>query len=174
MDQVHVAAPPVGVWTTPLEREFSAQFPSVLNYVARLIDNAEAAPAIACEAFREAVERSSDLAQPAARAEVLRQATELGRQAARPRRWFRRRRQAPVELAGFPDPEARRALRRDTVQRALSAMSFEGRATILLRDYVKLSYDELGQVLGIPPRKLVHVLDRSRAEFAEIYDYIRF
>ena len=158
MDQAPVATPAAGVWTTPLEREFSAQFPPLLNYVVRLVDDVEAAPTIACEAFRQGLQRTGDLTQPGARAEILRQATELSRQWLRPRRWFRRRAQAGLALSGFPEPDARRALRRDTVQRALSAMSF----------------DELGEVLAIPPRKLVHVLDRSRAEFAEIYDYIKF
>ena len=174
MDQAPVATPTAGVWTTPLEREFTSQFPPLLNYVVRLVDDVEAAPAIACEAFRQALQRSRDLAQPGVRAEVLRHATELSRQALRPRRWFRRRPQPGVALTGFPEPEARRALRRDTVQRALSAMSFEGRAAVLLRDYLKLPYDELALVLGVPPRKLVHVMDRSRAEFSEIYDYIKF
>lgn len=174
MDQAPVATPTAGVWTTPLEREFSAQFPPVLNYVVRLIDDVEAAPGIACEAFRQGLQRSRDLAQPGARAEVLRHATDLSRQFLKPRRWFRRRAQPGLALTGFPEAEARRALRRDTVQRALSAMSFEGRAALLLRDYLKLPYEELGQVLEVPPRKLVHALDRSRAEFAEIYDYIKF
>jgi DNA-directed RNA polymerase specialized sigma24 family protein len=174
MDQAPVATPAAGVWTTPLEREFSAQFPPLLNYVVRLTDDVEAAPAIACEAFRQGLQRAGDLTQPGARAEVLRQATELSRQWLRPRRWFRRRPQTGLALSGFPEPDARRALRRDTVQRALSAMSFDGRAALLLREYLKLSYDELADVLGVPSRKLVHVLDRSRAEFAEIYDYIKF
>jgi DNA-directed RNA polymerase specialized sigma24 family protein len=174
MDLTYAAAPPVGAWTTPLEREFSVQFPPVLSYVVRLVDDVEAAPGIACEAFRLALERSSDLVQPGASAEVLRHATELSRLSRRPRRWFRRRQLPSLVLTGFPEHEARRALRRDTVQRALTAMSFDGRAALLLRDYLKLSYEDVAQVLGIPPRKLVHVLDRSRAEFAEIYDYIKF
>jgi DNA-directed RNA polymerase specialized sigma24 family protein len=174
MDQAPVATPSAGVWTTPVEREFSAQFPLILNYVVRLIDDVEAAPGIACEAFRQALQRTGDLSPAGSRAEVVRQATELSRQWLRPRRWFRRRPQAALALTGFPEVDARRALRRDTVQRALSAMSFEGRAALLLREFLKLSYDELSEVLGVPSRKLVHVLDRSRAEFAEIYDYIKF
>jgi hypothetical protein len=39
---------------------------------------------------------------------------------------------------------------------------------------VRLSYDELTDVVDMAPRKLVHALDRSRAEFGEIYDYIKF
>jgi len=77
MDQAPVATPTAGVWTTPLEREFSAQFPPLLNYVVRLVDDVEAAPTIACEAFRQGLQRTGDLTQPGARAEILRQATEL-------------------------------------------------------------------------------------------------
>jgi DNA-directed RNA polymerase specialized sigma24 family protein len=108
------------------------------------------------------------------RVDVLRVATELSRQSLRPRRWFRRNRSLQITLEGFPQAEARRALRRDTVQRALSALPFEARSMILLRDFVKLSYDELAEVVDVAPRKLVHALDHSRAEFGEIYDYIKF
>lgn len=79
-----------------------------------------------------------------------------------------------IDLPDFPQAEARRVLRRDTVQRALTAMPFEARAIVLLRDFVKLSYDELADVVEVSPPKLVHVLDRSRAELGEIYDYIKF
>jgi DNA-directed RNA polymerase specialized sigma24 family protein len=53
-------------------------------------------------------------------------------------------------------------------------MPLDARAAVLLRDFVRLSYEELSQVLDIPVRKLVHALDRSRAELGEIYDYIKF
>ena len=77
-------------------------------------------------------------------------------------------------LEGFPRQEASRALRKDTIQRALAAMPLDARAAVLLRDFVRLSYEELSEVLDIPVRKLVHTLDRSRAELGEIYDYIKF
>src|ERR1700738_2228751 len=57
---------------------------------------------------------------------------------------------------------------------ALTALPFDARAMVLLRDFVKLSYDELADVVDVAPRKLVHALDRSRAELGEIYDYIKF
>jgi DNA-directed RNA polymerase specialized sigma24 family protein len=60
------------------------------------------------------------------------------------------------------------------VQRALTALPFDARAMILLRDFAKLSYDELADVVDVAPPKLVHALDRSRAELGEIYDYIKF
>src|ERR671937_221077 len=91
-----------------------------------------------------------------------RAATVLSRQAVRPHRWFRRRHRGHLlTLEGFPQPEARRALRRATVQRALSAMPFEARAIVLLRDFAKLSYDELAEIVDLAPRKLIHALDRS-------------
>ena len=176
MDQVHVEAPAFSARAASVEREFYSDFPLVLNYVARLMDDIDGAAAITCAAFRQVADglRHRPPGEGMRRAEVLRAATELSRQSLRPRRWFRRRHSIQVNLEGFPQAEARRALRRDTVQRALSALPFEARAMILLRDFVKLSYDELAEVVDVAPRKLVHALDRSRAEFGEIYVYIKF
>ena len=176
MDQVHVEAPAFRARAVSVEREFYSDFPVVLNYVARLTDDIDGAAAITCAAFRQIADglRHRPSSEGMRRADVLRAATELSRQSLRPRRWFRRHRAQQVTLAGFPQSEARRALRRDTVQRALSALPFEARVMILLRDFVKLSYDELAEVVDVAPRKLVHALDRSRAEFGEIYDYIKF
>jgi len=176
MDQVHVEAPALSARAASVEREFYSDFPLVLNYVARLMDDIDGAAAVTCAAFRQIADglRHRPAAEGIRRADVLRAATELSRQSLRPRRWFRRSPAPQVTLQGFPQPDARRALRRDTVQRALSALPFEARAMILLRDFVKLSYDELAEVVDVPPRKLVHALDRSRAEFGEIYDYIKF
>jgi DNA-directed RNA polymerase specialized sigma24 family protein len=176
MDQVHVEAPAFSARAASVEREFYSDFPLVLNYVARLMDDIDGAAAVTCAAFRQVADglRHRPAGESMRRADVLRIATELSRQSLRPRRWFRRNRSLQVTLEGFPQAEARRALRRDTVQRALSALPFEARAMILLRDFVKLSYDELAEVIDVAPRKLVHALDRSRAEFGEIYDYIKF
>jgi DNA-directed RNA polymerase specialized sigma24 family protein len=159
-----------------VEREFYSDFPLVLNYVARLIDDIDGAAAITCAAFRQVADglRHHSSGDGLRRAHVFRAATELSRSSLRPRRWFRRQRAAQVTLEDFPQSEARRALRRDTVQRALTALPFDARAMVLLRDFVKLSYDELGDVVDVAPRKLVHALDRSRAELGEIYDYIKF
>ena len=159
-----------------MEREFYSDFPLVLNYVARLTDDIDGAAAITCAAFHQVADglRHRSTGDGMRRANVFRAATELSRSVLRPRRWFRRQRATQVTLQDFPQPEARRALRRDTVQRALSALPFEARAMVLLRDFVKLTYDELADVVDVPPRKLVHALDRSRAELGEIYDYIKF
>jgi len=159
-----------------VEREFYSDFPLVLNYVARLLDDIDGAAAITCAAFRQVADglRHRPSGVGLRRADVFRAATELSRTALRPRRWFRRQRAAQVSLEDFPQSDARRALRRDTVQRALTALPFDARVVVLLRDFVKLSYDELADVVDMAPRKLVHTLDRSRAELGEIYDYIKF
>jgi DNA-directed RNA polymerase specialized sigma24 family protein len=175
MDQVDVEAPAVGSRPSPLVQEFYSDFSLVLNYVARLIDNVEDTPGITCEAFRDVMHRLPHAPDEAAvRVEVFRAATSLSREALRPHRWFRRRRHPNISLESFPEAEARRTIRRDTMQRALGALPFEARAVVLLRDFAKLSYEDLAQVIDIPPKKLVHVLDRSRAELNEIYDYIKF
>ena len=176
MDQVHVEAPIGSGRAASVEREFYSDFPLVLNYVARLTDDIDGATGITCAAFRQVANgiKQRAAADGLRRADVFRAATELSRQALRPRRWFRRHRANQLTLEGFPQPEARRALRRDTVQRAITALPFEARAMVLLRDFVKLSYDELSDVVDVAPRKLVHALDRSRAELGEIYDYIKF
>ena len=176
MDQVHVEAPAFSARAASVERGFYSDFPLVLNYVARLVDDIDGAAAITCAAFRQVADglRQRPNAEGLHRTDVFRAATELSRSVLRPRRWFRRQRTAQVHLDDFPQPEARRALRRDTVQRALTALPFDARAMILLRDFVKLSYDELADVVDVAPRKLVHALDRSRAELGEIYDYIKF
>jgi DNA-directed RNA polymerase specialized sigma24 family protein len=175
MDQVNVEAPGIRARTASVERDFYSDFPLLLNYVARLIDDLDSAAAIACEAFRQASHSGpGPSADSLSRTTVFRAATELSRQALRPQHWYRRRKRSGILLEGFPQQEARRALRRDTVQRALTALPFEARAIILLRDYVRLSYDELAEVMEIAPRKLVHAVDRSRAELKEIYEYIKF
>lgn len=173
MDHVHVEAPVGTTAATPLERAFAADFSSLLNYVARLTDRPDEAGGISCETFREIAQRRGPT--PAGlRGELFRLATQRCRDLLRPRRWFGRRDPGALLLEGFPDADARKALRRDTVQRALAALAFEERATVLLRDFVHLSYPELSYVLGVPERKLVHALDRGRAELSEIYDYIKF
>lgn len=176
MDQVHVEAPAASARAASVERAFYSDFPLVLNYVARLLDDIDGASGITCAAFRQVANgiRDRSATDGLRRVDVFRAATELSRQALRPRRWFRRQRASQLTLEGFPQPEARRALRRDTVQRAVTALPFEARVIVLLRDFVKLSYDELAEVVDIAPRKLVHALDRSRAELGEIYDYIKF
>jgi DNA-directed RNA polymerase specialized sigma24 family protein len=175
MDQVHVEAPAANARAASVEREFYTDFPLVLNYVARLVDDPDEAAGISCAAFHQVADGiRHGRVDGLRRTNVFRAATELSRQALRPRRWFRRHRGTHVTLDGFPQPEARRALRRDTVQRALTALPLEARSLVLLRDFSRLSYEELAEVVDIAPRKLVHALDRARSELGEIYDYIKF
>lgn len=176
MDHIHVEEPvaPTSGTGTPLERAFAADFPLLLNYVARLVDRIDDAGGITCETFRELAEQRRGPDPSSLRAELFRVATHRCRDLLRPKRWFGRRPEGSLLLEGFPDAEARKALRRDTVQRALAALAFEERATVLLRDFVHLSYPEMSYILGVPERRLVHALDRGRAELSEIYDYIKF
>src|SRR2546429_7937366 len=53
MDQVHVEAPVLSARAASVEREFYSDFPLVLNYVARLLDDIDGAAAITCAAFRQ-------------------------------------------------------------------------------------------------------------------------
>src|ERR1700730_696377 len=53
MDQVHVEAPVLTARAASVEREFYLDFPLVLNYVARLLDDIDGAAAITCAAFRQ-------------------------------------------------------------------------------------------------------------------------
>src|SRR6267378_1575156 len=109
MDQVHVEAPAFSARAASVEREFYSDFPLVLNYVARLIDDIDGATAITCAAFRQVADglRQRPGDEGLRRADVFRAATELGRSVLRPRRWFRRRRTAQVSLEDFPQPAAR-------------------------------------------------------------------
>src|SRR5207244_4551102 len=129
MDQVHVEAPVASAQAASLEREFYSDFPLVLDYVARLVDDIDGAVAITCAAFRQVADslRHRPAGQGLQRIDVFRAATELSRQALKPRRWFRRHHITQLSLDGFPQSEARRALRRDPVHRALTALPFEAR-----------------------------------------------
>ena len=53
MDQVHVEAPVASARAASVEREFYSDFPLVLNYVARLVDDIDGGIGIACAAFRQ-------------------------------------------------------------------------------------------------------------------------
>ncbi len=98
-----------------MEREFYSDFPVVLNYVARLMDDIDGAAAVTCAAFRQIADglRHRPAGEGMRRADVLRIATDLSRQSLRPRRWFRRNRSLQVTLAGFPQAEALRGTRHD-------------------------------------------------------------
>src|SRR5438876_10030116 len=106
MDQVHVEAPAFSARAASVERGFYSDFPLVLNYVARLLDDIDGATAITCAAFRQVADaRRRRLADTGLRrADVFRAATERSRQALRPRRWLRRHRGNPPTCGGSPRP----------------------------------------------------------------------
>src|SRR6202035_2408483 len=114
MDQVHVEVPAPSARAASVEREFYSDFPLVLNYVARLMDDIDGAAAVTCAAFRQIADglRHRPSREGLRGPDVLRPPPELSRQSLRPRRWFRRRPAPQVILEGFPQAEARRALRR--------------------------------------------------------------
>ena len=174
MDLTSVHAPTAQSARPSLETELAAEFPALLNYVTRLIDSLDAAPGIATAAMRRVLEKAGgNKPLNEVRADIYKVATELGGKWLRPRRFFRRH-ELEVNLTDFPHADTRRALRKDTVERALMALSLEARSLILLRDSVRLSYDELSQVIGTSPKKLIHALDQARAELLEVYGYIKF
>src|SRR5256885_17119044 len=107
MDQVHVEAPAFSPRAASVEREFYSDFPLVLNYVARLVDDIDGAVGITCAAFRQVADglRHRPSGAGLRRADVFRVATELSRQALKHRRWFRRYRAPQLSLKGFPQPE---------------------------------------------------------------------
>src|SRR5437588_10500782 len=164
MDQVHVEAPAASPQAASVEREFYSDFPLALNYVGRLVDDIDGAVSITCAAFGQVGDglRHRPTREGLRRADVFRAATELSRQALKPRRWFRRHRATQMSLEGFPQAEARRALRRDTVQRALTALPFEARAMVPLRHLGKLAYEAPGRGADSAPRQPRHALDRRR------------
>src|SRR5437773_12544638 len=112
MDQVHVEAPVASPQAASVEREFYSDFPLVLNYVGRLVDEIDSAVSITCAAFRQVGDslRHRPTREGLRRADVFRAATELSRPALKPRRWFRRHRATHVRPGGVPPAEARRAL----------------------------------------------------------------
>src|SRR2546430_15641784 len=124
MDQVHVEAPVASPQAASVEREFYSDFPLVLNYVGRLVDDIDGAVSITCAAFRQVGDslRHRPTREGLRRADVFRAAPQPSRQALKPPRWVRRPPATPNRLEGFPQAEARRALPRHTVQRAPTAL----------------------------------------------------
>src|SRR5207245_11150261 len=91
MDQVQVEAPVASARAASVEREFYSDFPLVLNYVARLVDDVDGAIGITCTAFRQVAgsSRHRPTGDGLRRADVFRAAAELRRQAREARRWLR-------------------------------------------------------------------------------------
>src|SRR5256712_14149476 len=100
MDQVHVEAPAFSARAASVEREFYSDFPLVLNYVARLIDDIDSPAAITSAPFRQAAARSRHRpgADSLRRPGGFRAPPGLRRPALPPPRGSRRSRAGPARL----------------------------------------------------------------------------
>jgi len=67
------------------------------------------------------------------------------------------------------DVDAGNAMRMNTVKRALSMLSFERRAALLLRDLAGLNYREMSKVLECSPDATARLIAAARREFGSIY-----
>jgi DNA-directed RNA polymerase specialized sigma24 family protein len=61
------------------------------------------------------------------------------------------------------------AERMNTVKRALAMLSFERRASLLLRDLAELDYREMSRVLECSPESTARLVAAARREFGSIY-----
>lgn len=81
-----------------------------------------------------------------------------------PARFFRKQpRPFQAQLDATP------AARINTVKRALSAISFERRAALLLRDLAGLDYRDMSRVLECSPDAVARLIAAARREFGSIY-----
>jgi len=67
------------------------------------------------------------------------------------------------------DVDADAAVRMNTVKRALTAVGFERRAALLLRDLARLDYREMGRALECSPEAVARLLAAARREFGSVY-----
>ena len=67
------------------------------------------------------------------------------------------------------DVDAAAAVRMSTVKRAMSMLSFERRAALLLRDLAGLDYREMSKVLECSPDATARLLAAARREFGSVY-----
>ncbi len=90
---------------------------------------------------------------------------------------LRRRRRRPVPTLDGAEPVGRREVSADhadgvsarlEVDHALMSLSPEFRAPVVLRDLAGLSYDEIAEVLAIPPGTVRSRIARGRAALAEV------
>ncbi len=85
---------------------------------------------------------------------------------------LRRRRRRPLappgheDRAGTADPEAT-AIAAVDVDAALTALAPEFRAAVVLRDLCELTYDEIAEVLAVPPGTVRSRIARGRAALAD-------
>src|SRR2546423_15354514 len=109
MDQVHVEAPAASPQAASVEREFYSDFPLVLNYVGRLVDDIDGAVSITCAAFRQVGDslRHRPTREGLRRGDEIRAATAINPPAQKPRRWVRLHPVTPIRHASLPQSEAR-------------------------------------------------------------------
>lgn len=79
------------------------------------------------------------------------------------RRWWRERR-SRADAASRPDEIAERSEVRDRVRAALSALDPDVRAALTLRYVARLSYIEVGEVLGLAPGTVATRIRRGHRE----------
>ena len=65
--------------------------------------------------------------------------------------------------------DAAPATRINTVKRALSTLSFDRRAALLMRDLTGLDYREMSRVLECSPDAIARLIAAARREFGSIY-----
>jgi len=158
---------------TDFEGFFFESFSPVFNYVARLTGDVKVATTLTPEAFRMLRKSMASKARQGTEVVVYRAATELARERRMAAPW-RRRLAANGEGGTEIHEGALQPLKRDTVQRALEALPFAKRALLLLRDYVGLSYSEIAGALLVPERQIAQRLEEARAEYCQVYAYIKF
>jgi RNA polymerase sigma-70 factor (ECF subfamily) len=141
---------------------------SVWNAAFRLLGNADDAEDVAQEAFLRIL-RAAHRYQPtgAFRSYLYRIVTRLCRD--------HRRKSSPsplpdpdAETSHGPPPEACVAAReeRRAVQEALTSLPVKQREAIVLRYYERLSYDEIGEVIGASRKGVERLLARGRTALA--------
>ncbi len=158
---------------TDFEAFFFDRFSSVFNYLARLSGDVNLAERLSPEAFR--VLRKTMGSKPHEHADVhlYRVATELARERRAVGPW-RRRGSVDGRHAVALDATLLQPLKRNTVQRALEALPFAQRALLLLRDYIGLSYTQISGALLVPEKQVAQRLEEARAEYCQVYAYIKF
>ena len=155
---------------------FERYSPAILRFTDRLLSDRAVAEEVTQEVFVKVISRAH---QYDGRAEVSSWLFAIAANACRDRR-RRDRRATVVPLDGLPEPTARgdgveAALldreRRDSVRRALAALSEEQREALVLARYHGLPYAEIARVLGISvgavKTRIFRAVETLKARFSE-------
>src|SRR3712207_5794327 len=78
--------------------------------------------------------------------------------------------EVPASYGSQPGQEVERREERNEVLRALLALPASQRAALTLREYQGLSYDEIGEQLGLNRAATTTLLFRARTSFREAYE----